>query len=372
MFGIIASVAGPLISGVMQKGSADDAIDAQSAADERAIRLQEKQIEENRRQFDVTRGDLAPFREAGGAAVMRLRELMGLGGGGTAATSAPTAATTPAPPVETADAIRARLLPQFTRQTPGGTQQEYQGGVENSVRQMLIKDRNPHIYGAPVSTVDEAALNAAVQAELQRQEAARTTVASAAPPITGADSYQMFGDAPLLRRFTVNDFWSDPVTKLGFQFGLDRGTRGIEQNASRSGMRHSGNTLKALTQFGTDYAGTQAGASRDRFVGDQGNVYNRLAGLAGTGQTATNATGQFGANMTGTNTGITNNVAGLISSGGNARGAAAIAGGNAIGNAGNTISNWWNQQQMMDRLFPARSSIPSTFGYDSAGGPAYG
>ncbi|MCR4308157.1 MAG: hypothetical protein NUV80_06380, partial [Candidatus Berkelbacteria bacterium] len=54
--------------------SAEDAIYAQTQASKAAI-------EEQRRQYDTSRTDTAPWREAGGSAVSRLSQLLGLGGG---------------------------------------------------------------------------------------------------------------------------------------------------------------------------------------------------------------------------------------------------------------------------------------------------
>lgn len=340
MFDTLLGIAGPLLGGIMGGRSADKASAAQQAADAAAI-------EEQRRQFDLSRADLAPWRDTGGAAVMRLGQLMGLGGpsGG-----AGRAAAAPAG-VESREAIRARLLPSFTTGGgAGGAPKEYDGGVENSIRQLLIKDRNPAIYGGAV--VDEQALNRAIDEEMARQAAGRFVPGAAASGTTG---YQMFGDSPLLRRFTVGDFWADPVTQLGLQFGLSEGVKGINRMAGARGMRDSGSTLKALTRFGTDYTGQRAGESYNRFVGDQTNVYNRLAGLAGTGQTAATTTAGLGANTS-------NNIANLLSSGGNARGAAAIAGGNAMSGAAGSISNYFANQGLLNRLNNPGGSGGSDYG----------
>lgn len=152
--------------------------------------------------------------------------------------------------------------------------------------------------------------------------------------------------AAMDQKFGIEDFENDPVTQLSFKYGMDQGTRGINNMAGARGMRDSGATLKALTRFGTDYGGQQAGASRDRFIGDQTNLYNRLAGLAGTGQQAT----QFGAAMGAQNAQtIGQNLMGA----GNARGAAAIGQGNAFSSGLNTISNWYGQNAMLDKIIGA-------------------
>jgi hypothetical protein len=108
--------------------------------------------------------------------------------------------------------------------------------------------------------------------------------------------------------------------------------------------------LKALTQFGTDYGGMKAGESYGRFYGDQDRIYNRLAGIAGTGQTATTAGVQAGTNIAG-------NIGNILTAGGNARGAAAIARGNALSGGLSTLGQWYQQQNMLDRLGYPRNSM---------------
>jgi len=43
----------------------------------------------------------------------------------------------------------------------------------------------------------------------------------------------------------------------GYQFGLDQGSQAITGNSAAKGLLNSGSTLKALDQFGTDYASTK-------------------------------------------------------------------------------------------------------------------
>ncbi len=123
----------------------------------------------------------------------------------------------------------------------------------------------------------------------------------------------------------------------GYQFQLQQGLSGVQNAASASGGNMSGNTLKAITQYGQGLADT----TWQQYLGN-------LTGLVGTGQNAANATGQFGANAAGQ---IGNNTIG----GGNALaagqvGAASnIAGGingvgqNALNYAYNSQLPWFQQ-----------------------------
>lgn len=218
-----------VIGGVMSNRAAKKAAGAQGAASEAAI-------EEERRQYDLNRADLSPYREAGGAALGRIRDLLGLGG----------------------------------------------------------------------------------------------------------------GSGELNRRFTEADFWSDPVTRLGYESGLNQGMTSLDRMFGARGMRNSGAAAKELTRFATDYTGQKANDAYARFYGDQDRTFNRLSGVAGTGQTATQNTAALGNASAG-------RVGDIMTNLGNARGASAIARGNAWGNALGTVGNWWGQNAMLDKLIAGRN-----------------
>ena len=295
--GIAASVAGSLLSSSMQEDAAGDA-SAEQAGGTRAATA------EQRRQFDLNRADLAPYRNIGGAAVNRLGVLMGIG-------PRPSEAR---PYLEnTGDGSYAGLLAEYNR----AHVRDHGMTLEDSVRRGLTSGEN---YSRII----------------ERLRAQERQIAN---PQTPEQMDEGWGD--LNRRFTLADFWDDPVTRASFDFGLNEGRRALDNMAGARGNRNSGAQVRALTRFGTDYTGNQAAGSYNRFYGDQDRTFNRLSGVAGTGQTAatnTAALGQQGAN----------NISNLMSSQGNARGAAAIAGSNAMGtgfrNAGTAIGNWWNNQ----------------------------
>lgn len=68
------SVGGSLLGGAMSSGAANNAANGMMGASDAAI-------QENRRQYDQTRADFAPFRDSGVAANGRLRQLLGLDSG---------------------------------------------------------------------------------------------------------------------------------------------------------------------------------------------------------------------------------------------------------------------------------------------------
>jgi hypothetical protein len=168
---------------------------------------------------------------------------------------------------------------------------------------------------------------------------------SATPPqaSAGPTAGQPFGTAPLSAKFSVSDFWNDPVVQLGYQSGLDLGTKALKNAAPLTTGLDSGAALKELTKFGTDYTGMKAGDAYSRFTNDQGNQFNRLAALAGIGQTGVGQATQSGMNTS-------NNVAQMLTGQGNAAGAARIAGANAWSGGLNSIANFWQSNQMLNAL----------------------
>jgi hypothetical protein len=98
------------------------------------------------------------------------------------------------------------------------------------------------------------------------------------------------------------------VVQLGYQSGLDLGTKALKSMAPLTTGLDSGAALKELTQFGTDYTGrTMAAGSQARFVADQGNTFNRLAAMAGIGQAGVTTSANAGTNAA-------NNTTNLITS----------------------------------------------------------
>lgn len=170
----------------------------------------------------------------------------------------------------------------------------------------------------------------------------------------------LLNDGSLTSRFAGQNVQNEP----GYQFGLQQGQQGIERSAAARGMGLSGAALKAASQFNQDYAGTKYGQAFDRWRMEQGDIFNRLSGLAGTGQqvnAANSAAGQNFANAAG------NNMMGAA----NAQGAAGIARGNIYGNAINQFAalgnqnNWWQTPQ--NPL--ANSPGGSGWGLDLGGDP---
>lgn len=89
----------------------------------------------------------------------------------------------------------------------------------------------------------------------------------------------MYGDVDTINQTLMND----PSYQWRKQQGLDT----LQAQASAGGGLLSGATLKALDNYNSNLASQE-----------YNNVFNRLAGIAGTGQNTANNLGQFGANNT--------------------------------------------------------------------------
>jgi hypothetical protein len=170
-----------------------------------------------------------------------------------------------------------------------------------------------------------------------------------APGYTGSDA------GSLTKPFTSADLNADPVYNSGLQFGLDQGTKAINARAIAGGNYDSGATLKALTQFGNDYGSTKANDSFNRYQTQQGNTFNRLSGVSGTGQTAVGQVAQAGTNAA-------NTVSGLLTDQGTARSAGIVGGSNAFTNAAgniNSLANNFSSNATLQALLAQRQ--PQTF-----------
>lgn len=141
------------------------------------------------------------------------------------------------------------------------------------------------------------------------------------------------------RRFTMDDFQADP----GYRFRLKEGEDAINRAAIAGGGRYSGATLKALTRFGSDQASQEFGNSYNRWTSDTTNRFNRLAAVAGIGQTAANQTAAAG---TATAAGVAQ---GTIAAG-NARASGYVGTANAVNGTLGSLVNNYQQQQLLGAL----------------------
>ena len=145
------------------------------------------------------------------------------------------------------------------------------------------------------------------------------------------------------RNFQLSDFQADP----GYAFRQAEGQKAIDNSAAARGSALSGATLKALSRFGQDTASNEYQNSYNRWNNDTTSRFNRISGVAGTGQQATSQIGAYGQNAANTssnnamNTG--SNVASNQVQAGNARASGYVGMANAL-NSG--VSNYLTLSQL--------------------------
>lgn len=139
------------------------------------------------------------------------------------------------------------------------------------------------------------------------------------------------------RNFTLKDFQADP----GYAFRQSEGQKAIDNSAAARGSSLSGATLKALTRYGQDAASAEYQNSYNRWNNDVSNRFNRISGVAGTGQQAVNQIGAYGQSTAGSvaqgNMNTANNVANNTIGAGNARASGYVGMANAANGA---VSNY--------------------------------
>lgn len=186
----------------------------------------------------------------------------------------------------------------------------------------------------------QAATNSAIGEQQRQYDLTREDFAPYRE--TGVNALrQLAGDID--KPLTSAEVMSEP----GYQFGLQQGQQAIDRRIAASGGRVSGQAIKAAGRFGTDYATVGYGAAYQR----RQDRLNRLAALAGVGQTATGASAAAGQ-------GSANAISGLISSQGDARAASQLSQGNTWASAGNQLAAMYGRSTQTPSFGGFRADDP--------------
>ena len=176
--------------------------------------------------------------------------------------------------------------------TTQATQQAALGGIGGAatVAEGLIPGISNadllNLAGTGVSTA--LGYQAAGQAADTQAAAAERAIALAEPwrqAGMGALEQLSAGMAPggaLTQTFGMEQFQVDP----GAAFREEQGRTQLENYLARTGQVQSGAAQKEAMRFGQGLAAQEYGTAYNRYMQEQQAQYNRLAGLAGTGQTA--------------------------------------------------------------------------------------
>lgn len=147
-----------------------------------------------------------------------------------------------------------------------------------------------------------------------------------------------------MRNFGMPDFQADP----GYQFRLAEGQRGMNNSLASRGMALSGAALKAASSYNQNMASQEFGNAFGRFNANRDAGYNKLASLAGIGQTVANQNGQNAMQLG------RDGAAGMMDSAafrgrniigaGDARASSYVARGNALTDVFNQSVSIWNNR----------------------------
>lgn len=133
------------------------------------------------------------------------------------------------------------------------------------------------------------------------------------------------------------DLYKDP----GFNWRIQQGQRGINQAQNAGGIRFSGATLKAISNYNQEAASQEWSAARQREIDDQTRAYQRTQDTANIGINATNkevdAGGTYGTNLAKTDQTQAQTVADLQTDLASAQAAGDVAKANSITQAINGI-----------------------------------
>lgn len=189
-------------------------------------------------------------------------------------------------------------------------------------------------------TADQARSDREMQLALYQQQRADQTPYREAGYRTLAQimsGVQSGGDFD--RRFSLSDFQQDP----GFQFRQQEGEKALQRAAAATGSAYSGAALKALARFNSGLASQEYGDAYNRFNTDQSQRFNRLASVAGIGQTALGQTQSAGTSAYGNIASLGANAAAAqgrsLQDAAEARASGYVGVGNAIGSG---IRNLYN------------------------------
>jgi len=166
---------------------------------------------------------------------------------------------------------------------------------------------------------------------------------------TGATGY---GSAA--KNFSMSDFEQDP----GYAFRMSEGLKALDRTAAARGGMLSGAALRGATRYGQDMASQEYQNAYNRYQTNRAGILNPLQSLAGQGQTTANNLGTAGANYA-------TNAGNAYMNAGNAAASGYVGSANAWNSALGNVTNYFTQNQMMNRMFPSAgasaSNVPAAY-----------
>src|ERR1700744_5865443 len=281
LIGGLAAAGGSVASGVIGSNAAGNAAQDQSKAAEQAAQLQ-YQASQNALGFQEgtynnSQQELAPWLQSGAGALSNLDYLTGIGqpsslSGQSSAAPNPTGA-----PVLPNNGVQSNLA------TPNG-----------------VVSSTPALGSPAVGTTGVPGSTAPPPSGL-----------ASPPSLTSSPNTSLGGFGSLMSPYPGGQCQAPTLEQAeqqpGYQFQLQQGSQLLQQSAAARGNLLTGGTAEALQDYGqglaqTDYqnvyndALNTYGTNYNAYQQQQANQYNRLASLAGVGQTAAGQLGTLGQN----------------------------------------------------------------------------
>jgi hypothetical protein len=316
-WGMVAVAGATVVGGVLSSSAAGKAANVQADAADRSAELQREQFE---RSVELQE----PFRQGGLQGQNRLMTLLGLGGTAQYDDTAYNKA------LADYNASLSRLDPsQFTT---GGTSGG--GGY-------YISSGDQEIYqagtGGTGGTFDQAGYD--------------TARAGIVAP--NREQFKLAGgdvNDPMFGKYATAEYTPEMFAKgqdPGYQFRLKEGMQGLERSAAARGGLLSGGTLKGIQRYGQDMASQEYQNAFNRYQAERTGTLNPYQSLAGVGQSTANTLGTMGMNYA-------NQAGETYQNAANARASGYVGQANAIGGTIGNLSNMYYQNQLMNRVFPAK------------------
>lgn len=157
--------------------------------------------------------------------------------------------------------------------------------------------------------------------------------------------YSALTDINALKPYLTSTFGGEQLAKYldpSMDFRMKYGGMATERQQNVGQGLLSGNTLRALTDYGQNLASTEYGNAFNRFQTDRGNIYNILGNIAGLGQNSVNtgvSAGQQNAQNLGT----------LAIGGAQAQAAGTVGAANAWSNALQGPTNYLQLSSLLGR-----------------------
>lgn len=233
-------------------GGGDDASDAAEKSAEAQVEATKLSNETIERMFNLGRMDQAPWRIGGGNALMAMMDMMGL-------------------QRPTMNQITAGISPTPTTAPTKQQQIQATNSIPNDqyMFQVWGPDNSPVMV--PIGQITNA---------LSNTDATKKATPTEPQPVDPTTSANQYKETLAMPKYN----WQ---TSPGYGWRMSEGINAINKSAAGRGSLLSGATLKSLNKYGQGLASEE-----------YGNVFNRLAGMAGVGSNTANQSAAA-ANQTG-------------------------------------------------------------------------